>query len=69
MDVFTTLLDHITKAKAVFDNTDNSVRYESLYPIFLDIDKCMGYIRNNEDYTKYTIFLETLDAVYNGNNY
>ncbi len=62
-DVFTNLLNNIVKAKNVFDDTNRNTRYEALYPVFLDIAKCMEYIRNNEDYTKYCLFMETLSAI------
>lgn len=67
MGAFTDLLNHITKARVLFDNTSTTSRYEVLHPVFLDIDNCMWYIRNNENYTEYTLFLETLDAVLHSN--
>jgi hypothetical protein len=65
MDVFTNLLNNITKARVTFDNADKSARYKALHPVFSDIGKCMEYIRNNEDYTKYNLFLETLRTISN----
>lgn len=62
-DVFTELLKHIAEARVVFDNTNRLTRYQALYPVFLEIGKCMDYMRNNEDYTKYCLFMETLYAI------
>lgn len=62
-DIFATLLNDIMEARIIFDNTDRDTRYKTLYPIFLNIDKCMKYIRNNEEYNKYILFLETLRAI------
>lgn len=63
MDVFTELLEYISEARAIFDSTNRNTRYEALFPVVLNISKCMEYIRNNEKYTEYNLLLETLRAI------
>lgn len=65
MDIMTELLRQITNFRVTFDNTpDITTRYKLLHPIFLEIGKCIEYMRNNEKYTQYTLLLETMDDAF-----
>lgn len=64
MEAIDRIIELIKQARILHaEITDLVKRYQALAPIFAELKEKVEYINNNYEYAKYTIVLETLDAM------